>query len=118
MARDGFDIAAHGVRHDDLSQMNAAQQRYQIANSVHILSTFLHAPILSYAYPSGSFNRTTLSIVRQEGIPLAVTTDASNVVPPENRFELTRVRVRGAWSLKDFATAINGALSTRHAVVQ
>lgn len=112
----GQDIAAHGMVHDDLSVMSPIEQARQIDNSIELLRTKLHAPVGSYGYPSGRFNRTTLELVRQAGIDFAVTTDPTYVIPPETRFELPRLRVRGDWRLGDFAQAIQIALHRLHVV--
>lgn len=112
----GQDIAAHGVQHDDLSQMTAAQQAYQIDESIAALRTRLHLPVDSYCYPSGRFNRTTLTLVQSAGVALAVTTDSRFVVAPENRFELPRIRVRGEWNLEQFARAIRFGLERAQVV--
>lgn len=106
----GEDIAAHGVEHDDLTQMSPAQQAYQIDDSVQLLRRRLHTAVDSYCYPSGRFNRTTLQLVQQAGVDFAVTTDSSYVIAPENRFELPRIRVRSDWSISDFAAAIESGL--------
>jgi peptidoglycan/xylan/chitin deacetylase (PgdA/CDA1 family) len=118
MAAEHMDIAAHGVEHDDLSLMTPAQQAYQIDSSVQTLQRCLHEPVESYAYPSGRFNRATLKLVRQAGIALAVTTDPAYVLAPENRFEMSRVRVRGDWSIHDFAAALRRATLRRQLVVR
>jgi peptidoglycan/xylan/chitin deacetylase (PgdA/CDA1 family) len=106
----GDDIAAHGVEHSDLSAMSPAQQAYQIDDSIAMLRRRLHAAVGSYCYPSGRFNRTTLSLVQNAGVELAVTTDRSYVIAPENRFELPRIRVRGDWRINDFAAALQSGL--------
>jgi peptidoglycan/xylan/chitin deacetylase (PgdA/CDA1 family) len=106
----GQDIAAHGMAHDDLSLMSPLEQARQIDNSIELLRTKLHAQVASYGYPSGRFNRTTLKLVREAGVDFAVTTDPTYVIPPETRFELPRLRVRGEWTLGDFAQAIEIAL--------
>jgi peptidoglycan/xylan/chitin deacetylase (PgdA/CDA1 family) len=106
----GEDIGAHGVAHDDLSHMSATQQAQQIDASVDALRSRLHAAVTSYCYPSGRFNRTTLQLVRDAGVDLAVTTDPVYVIAPENRYELPRVRVRSDWTLQDFASAVRRAL--------
>lgn len=117
MAHDRMDIAAHGVRHDDLSVMSPAQQAFEIDGSVRALRARLGVPVESYAYPSGRFNRATAAIVRAAGVPMAVTTDYRYVFPPENRFEITRLRVRGEWSLRDFAAALRAAEEKARIVV-
>jgi peptidoglycan/xylan/chitin deacetylase (PgdA/CDA1 family) len=109
MADEHMDIAAHGVRHDDLSLMTPAQQAAQIDDSIQLLQARLHVPIDSYAYPSGRFNSETLELVREANVPLAVTTDPSYVIAPETRLELPRLRVRSHWTLAEFAGAVEGA---------
>lgn len=116
MQRAGFDIAAHGVQHDDLSEMSALQQEAQIRGSVAALRAHVAAPIDTYAYPSGRFNAQTLRIVRANGMDLAVTTDQVYVLPPENRFEITRVRVRSEWDAALFWSAIQAARQEPHIV--
>ncbi len=106
----GDDVAAHGVAHDDLSQMTPAQQAYQIDDSIAALRERLHAPVDSYCYPSGRFNRATLALVHDAGVALAVTTDSRFVLAPENRFELPRIRVRADWNVEAFAQAIRFGL--------
>lgn len=106
----GDDIAAHGVAHDDLSQMTPAQQAYQIDDSVTALRQRLHVPVDSYCYPSGRFNRTTLALVHDAGVAFAVTTDSHFVLAPQNRFELPRIRVRSDWNISQFAQAIRSGL--------
>ncbi len=105
----GEDLAAHGVQHDDLSLMPAAEQAAQIDGSLRLLREKLHVAAASYCYPSGRFNRETLDLVRRAGVDLAVTTDPKYVIGPENRFEMPRIRVRGEWSLPAFAAALRGA---------
>jgi peptidoglycan/xylan/chitin deacetylase (PgdA/CDA1 family) len=112
----GQDIAAHGVEHDDLSVMTPAQQAYQIDDSIALLRRRLHVPVDSYCYPSGRFNRTTLSLVQNAGVDMAVTTDPSYVLAPETRFEIPRIRVRSDWTLEQFASAIERELERGHIV--
>lgn len=106
MNAQGEEIAAHGMQHDDLSLMTAAQQAYQIDDSIARLHEYLGSRVDSYCYPSGRFNRTTLDLLRAAGVELAVTTDPAYVLAPENRLELTRVRVERGWSIAQFASAL------------
>ena len=110
MLADGMDIAAHGVQHNDLAHMTGPQQAFQIDDSVLTLEQRLRTRIASYAYPSGRFDGETLMLMQRANVPLAVTTDARYVIPPENRFEMTRVRVLGEWGLPQFSRAIEAAL--------
>lgn len=107
MIRGGMDIGAHGLAHLELPRMSDAQQTAQIDGSLAVLRERLRLPIESYAYPSGRFDRRTLTIVAAAGVPLAMTTDP---VAGQNRFDLGRVRVLGFWSARQFRQAVRRAL--------
>jgi peptidoglycan/xylan/chitin deacetylase (PgdA/CDA1 family) len=111
MLGNGMDIAPHGLTHDDLSEMNDAAQQTEIELSILQLEARLKLrTVSSYAYPSGRFNADTLRIEREAGVPVAVTTDLRNVLAPPDALEVVRIRVRGAWTLDEFATAVRRAL--------
>jgi len=106
-----MDIAPHGLTHDDLSVMSDAAQQTEIELSVLQLEARLKlGAVSSYAYPSGRFNADTLRIEREAGVPVAVTTDLRNVIAPPDALEVVRIRVRGAWTLDEFARAVRRAL--------
>ena len=107
----GMDIAGHGVTHDDLTTLSVAHQRAEIFGCIRSLRQRLAVRVLSYAYPSGRFNADTISLVRAAGIPFGLTTDPRYVRPPQNRYELTRLRVVGSWTLHDFARGVGIARS-------
>lgn len=107
-----MDVEAHGLTHDDLSAMNDARQRAEIDGSIEELKARLRLRTLSsYAYPSGRFNLETLRIERAAGIPVAVTTDRRNVILPQDALQVVRIRVRRAWTLENFASAVRRALA-------
>lgn len=111
MLRHRMDIEAHGVTHDDLALMNPGAQRAEIDGSIDELKRRLRLrAVTSYAYPSGAFNRETLRLERSAGVPVAVTTDPRNLVAPRDALQVVRIRVRRAWTLDDFAKAVNEAL--------
>lgn len=116
MRADGMDVAAHGVDHDDLSQMTAREQAYQVRTSVAKIRAFVGSPVTTYAYPSGRFDARTLTVVAQAGLSLAVTTDPGYVLPPETRFEMWRVRVRAEWDAAAFWEAVRAAETSPHQV--
>lgn len=116
MQNQGMEIGAHGVQHDDLSTMTPAEQAYQVRTSVDRLRACAQAPVTSYAYPSGRFNARTLRIVREAGMDTAVTTDPGFVLPPETRFEISRVRVRAEWDATQFWSVLEEAEGQTHPV--
>jgi peptidoglycan/xylan/chitin deacetylase (PgdA/CDA1 family) len=106
-----MDIEAHGESHDDLAGMTDSRQRTEIDGSIGELENRLKLKsVSSYAYPSGRFNLETLRIERAAGVPVAVTTDARNIIQPQDALQVVRIRVRRAWTLEDFASAVRRAL--------
>ena len=118
MRADGMDIAGHGVTHDDLTTLSIGHQRAEIFGCVRSLRQHLAVPVLSYAYPSGRFDAGTIALVRAAGIPFALTTDRQYVRPPQNRYELTRLRIVGSWTLADFARRLRIARSAQPRVLR
>lgn len=118
LRKDGMDLGGHGRTHADLSHMSAARQAAQIFGCLAILRAKTGERVTSYAFPSGGFNAATLRLLRASGLTLAVTTDASRVIPPQNRFELTRTRVIGGWDLAAFQRAVRRALARTRRIVR
>lgn len=111
MLRTSMDIEPHGETHDDLALMNERAQRAEIDGSIADLESRLGVKaVTSYAYPSGEFNAETLRLERAAHVPVAVTTDPRNVIRPKDALEVVRIRVRGDWTLGDFARAVQRAL--------
>lgn len=118
MLRDGMEIGGHGEMHLDLSQMTRAQQAYEIDDCLAALHRWLHIDVRSYAYPSGRFDRATLALLARAGIDLAATTDPVYVLAPQDRYELTRLRVQHGWDAKTFGSAVQAAFRDEPEIVR
>lgn len=66
MQNSGHEIEAHTRTHPHLSALTAAQQQNEIAGSLSDLESLGAKPV-SFAYPYGDYNDTTLSIVGDAG---------------------------------------------------
>jgi peptidoglycan/xylan/chitin deacetylase (PgdA/CDA1 family) len=66
MQNSGHEIAAHTRTHPHLSTLTAAQQQDEIVGSLNDLQALGIMPV-SFAYPYGDYNDTTLSIVANAG---------------------------------------------------
>ncbi|MBV8245187.1 MAG: polysaccharide deacetylase family protein [Candidatus Eremiobacteraeota bacterium] len=116
LAGEGMDVGAHGVMHVDLASLTPAQQAFQIDGSIAALQRNANLGVVSYAYPSGRFNHTTEEILEHTAVRLAFTTDPVYTRGHRDQFDLTRVRVKGGWSLADFISALSYAEAHRPAV--
>lgn len=106
MQRAGMSFGGHSVDHIDLAALSAAQQRAQIDGSLDALAAHLGSRPDAYAYPAGTFDRTTETVLDSTAVALAFTTDASFQIGAERRFELSRIRVERDMTMASFGTAI------------
>jgi peptidoglycan/xylan/chitin deacetylase (PgdA/CDA1 family) len=93
LARDGFDLAGHGVDHLRLGLVDEEAQRREIDGSkallAHALGEEPRGWTMCFAY--GSRNETTLRLLRETGCALGLTTDVGLAGPDSPRLELPRI---------------------------
>lgn len=111
MARAGMSIECHGVDHADLATLASAAQGYQIDRCMRDLAAHLKAPILAYAYPSGSFDEETVALERQAGLLFGFTTDPRFQLHAGSPYEITRIRVMSGMSDAAFSQLLERAPS-------
>lgn len=85
------EIGAHSVNHFRLKGLDPLLARYEILNSKKDLEKLIHIPVVSFAYPDGSFDDESIKMVRQAGFKSAATTLHGVKVDPQNRFSLYRI---------------------------
>jgi peptidoglycan/xylan/chitin deacetylase (PgdA/CDA1 family) len=108
MAANGMEIGSHSRDHRyNLGQISSAAQWAEIKPSYDaIIKHFPNQPPI-FAYPSGSYNATTLGFLRQLGYVAAVTTMQGVTQTAASLLELPRVRIRGEWSIDQFVFYLN-----------
>lgn len=82
----GMEIGSHTISHPDLSKINESVARHQIFES--------RDGALTFCYPSGKYNDTTLQLVQEAGYTTAVTEISGIANQNSNLYTLPRVRVR------------------------
>ncbi len=102
MKRSGMSIGGHSVEHIDLAALTPQAQRAQIEGCLTSLHERAGIDADTYAYPGGTFNRTTEAILAKEPVELAFTTDPSHQIGIEPRFEIPRLRVKDVTTLDVF----------------
>ncbi len=104
MAANGMEIGSHSVDHRyDLGRMPKSIQYAEIFPAHDDLAQHLPNMPLVFAYPSGSYNATTIDLLNQLGYVAAVTTRQGTLQYGGDPLELKRIRIRGPWSVADFA---------------
>jgi peptidoglycan/xylan/chitin deacetylase (PgdA/CDA1 family) len=87
-----IEIGVHTVHHVSLKGKLQPIVQMEVAQSKKTLEDLTHIPIVSFAYPNGSFDDLTLSEVNQAGFQTAVSTIPGITVTQNNKFFLYRVR--------------------------
>ena len=98
LQRQGWEIGSHAHRHIHLARYDETEQQSVIEKSLVEIKNNLGIAPVSFAYPYGSYNRTTTEILRRSGIKYAVTTVPArreNALPTRNLLELSRVSLGG-----------------------
>ncbi len=85
-------IGAHTVDHENLASLSEADQRQQIFDSKAGIEQQLGHEVTQFCYPYGSYNQTTIDLVREAGFTSAVTTLAGNYQDTGSLFTLKRIR--------------------------
>ena len=81
----GFEIGSHTLSHPDLSKLTIEEAQRQIVESKENALTF--------CYPAGKYNDSTIALVKDAGYQAAVTTHFGIATQDSLILELTRVRV-------------------------
>ena len=88
----GWEIDSHTLTHPDLTQVDAATLRREVAGSRRVIRRRFAAPARFFCYPAGRFDAAVLAAVRRAGY-LGATTEQPGLARPSQPFTLARVRV-------------------------
>lgn len=86
LAASNMEIGSHTLSHPSLEKLSESAQRKQIFDSKLSAETF--------CYPSGKYNDTTITLVKEAGYKVAVTTSPGIANQDSNLFELPRIRMQ------------------------
>jgi peptidoglycan/xylan/chitin deacetylase (PgdA/CDA1 family) len=95
---DLFECGAHTVNHPYLDRLSPKDQKDEIVKSKTQLAVLTGKPVRYFAYPSGDYNRDTLSLLQQAGFDAAFATHRRRL-GINDRFEIERV---GVYSMSFF----------------
>ncbi|MGC9521140.1 MAG: polysaccharide deacetylase family protein [Anaerolineae bacterium] len=107
MADAGMSIQAHARDHYDLTNRSYDFLVYQILGAREAVEAHTGQDVRFFCYPSGRHDTATESVVASAGYWGAVTTAWGSELRLDNRYAWPRIRVRGAWELAQFASALN-----------
>jgi peptidoglycan/xylan/chitin deacetylase (PgdA/CDA1 family) len=113
----GWEVESHTVSHPDLTGLNAALLRYDLAYSRKRLSQIIGVSIDFVCYPRGSYNRRVERAAGAAGYLAATSTDYA-AASPAHLYALPRIYCYWGASLKMFGSRLRQTLSAArgHAV--
>jgi hypothetical protein len=98
----GWELAAHTIHHLDLTTLDAAQLKEEVAGSRAILRREYGVPVENFCYPAGRYDATVIAAVKAAGYAGA-TTEVPGYASREKPYELDRYEVLGASGVEGVA---------------
>ncbi len=101
----GWELDAHTLTHPDLTTVDAARLRDEVAGSRDALRKRFHVPVNFFCYPAGRYDATVVAAVQAAGY-LGATTTRYGLARPDELFTLARVRVNASDGVKGLAAKL------------
>ncbi len=91
----GWELAAHTIHHLDLTTLDAAALKEEVAGSRAILRREYGVPVENFCYPAGKFDPTVVAAVKAAGYTGA-TTEIRGYADRKAPYELARFEILGS----------------------
>ncbi|WP_243735096.1 polysaccharide deacetylase family protein [Paenibacillus turpanensis] len=105
----GWDIQAHGMTHPQLPKLSKDKQEHEIKESKRLIEEELGTKVEVFCYPYGQYNKTTLSLLKENGYRYAFTIQQGRTTTEQPALELKRIFVNGEESLQTFAKRLESS---------
>jgi peptidoglycan/xylan/chitin deacetylase (PgdA/CDA1 family) len=120
----GWEVAAHSLTHPDLTRLDAASLRAEVAGSRAAIEHAFGLAVESFCYPYGRVDARVRAAVRAAGFRTATTTRQGLASPLGDPLLLRRIRVDGRKPAADLLRALRraavstgGPMTARHPVL-
>ena len=101
----GWEIDAHTLTHPDLTQVDPARLRDEVAGSRAAIRKQFHVPVNFFCYPAGRYDTAVIAAVQQAGY-LGATTTNYGLAKANELYTLARVRISGTDGVKGLAAKL------------
>ena len=102
----GWELAAHTIHHSDLTTLDPAALRDEVAGSRRILRREYGVRVADFCYPAGRFDPTVIAAVRAAGYTGA-TTEIPGYASPDAPYELARYEILGSSGVAGMAADLS-----------
>ena len=104
----GWELAAHTIHHLDLTTLDAAQLKEEVAGSRAILRREYGVPVENFCYPAGRFDATVIAAVKAAGY-VGATTEIPGYATRDKPYELARFEILGSSGVSGLAEDLRRA---------
>jgi peptidoglycan/xylan/chitin deacetylase (PgdA/CDA1 family) len=104
----GWEIDSHTINHVDVTTLDAAGLKREVAGSRLFIRRQLHVPVDFFCYPSGRFDAAAIAAVKRAGY-LGATTTQPGLARPAAPYTLARIRINGGDGARAPADKIHAA---------
>jgi peptidoglycan/xylan/chitin deacetylase (PgdA/CDA1 family) len=94
----GWELDTQGMSHFDLATASSSELHYQIVTARNLLRRQYRVPVNWFCYPSGQYNPTVITALRQAGYVGSTTVVPGWAEPSTDPYRLPRLRVLGGTS--------------------
>lgn len=106
---DGWEVDAHTMTHPDLTTVDAARLRHEVAGSRAWIRHAFGIPVDFFCYPAGRYDATVEAAVHAAGYLGATTTDPGRASRHGDPYTLPRLRVTPAMTAADVVARVRAA---------
>ncbi|MBB4014346.1 polysaccharide deacetylase family protein [Niveibacterium umoris] len=110
----GMDVGAHSRHHSDLTTLDAARARDEIAGSKRELESALQTEVRHFCYPYGRFDASHRALAAEAGYVTATTVQRGRARPGDDLLALPRVLVAQSNHLGHFIAKIATGYEDRY----
>jgi peptidoglycan/xylan/chitin deacetylase (PgdA/CDA1 family) len=103
----GWELASHTIDHSDLTMLDAAGLRRELAGSRRILREEYGVPVRNFCYPAGQFDAEVIAAVEAAGYEGA-TTEIPAYARREQPYRLARYEILGSDGVAGLAARLRG----------
>jgi peptidoglycan/xylan/chitin deacetylase (PgdA/CDA1 family) len=108
----GWELDAHSLTHPDLTTLDAAGLRREVAGSRAALRRRFGVPVDGFCYPAGRFDASVEAAVRAAGYRAATTELPGAARPSADKYALPRIRVDAGDSPASLVGKVRGAVGS------
>jgi peptidoglycan/xylan/chitin deacetylase (PgdA/CDA1 family) len=103
MIRAGWELAAHTIHHLDLTTLDAAQLKAEVAGSRSILRRKYKVGVHNFCYPAGRFDARVIAAVKSAGY-VGATTEIPGYASRDKPYDLDRFEILGSTGVSGLAS--------------